>query len=94
MVRRTAPFGLDIASDRDSLERNPTEAPLVPVMFDHYVNRQAGSSALAGWLNEQGYRTKSGRLWSSASVITVLRNRAYSARFTTAATGIPQRTSR
>ena len=71
------PYGLNIASDRDSLERNPTEAPLVPVMFDHYVNRQAGSSALAGWLNEQGYRTKSGRLWSSASVITVLRNRAY-----------------
>ncbi len=71
------PFGLNIAADRDSLERNPTEAPLVPVMFDHYVNRQAGSSALAGWLNEQGYRTKNGRLWSSASVITVLRNRAY-----------------
>ncbi len=71
------PFGLNIAADRDSLERNPTEAPLVPVMFDHYVNRQAGSSALADWLNEQGYRTKNGRLWSSASVITVLRNRAY-----------------
>jgi site-specific DNA recombinase len=71
------PFGLNIAADRDSLERNTTEAPLVPVMFDHYVNRQAGSSALAGWLNEQGYRTKNGRLWSSASVITVLRNRAY-----------------
>jgi site-specific DNA recombinase len=71
------PFGLNIAADRDSLERNPTEAPLVPVIFDRYVNRQAGSSALADWLNEQGYRTKRGRLWSSASVITVLRNRAY-----------------
>ena len=47
------------------------------MIFDQYVNQQAGSSALAGWLNEQGYRTKNGRLWSSQSVITVLRNRAY-----------------
>ena len=71
------PFGLNIAADRDSLERNPAEAPLVPVIFDHYVNRKAGSSALATWLNEQGYRTKNGRLWSAASVITVIRNRTY-----------------
>jgi site-specific DNA recombinase len=71
------PYGLDIAADRDHLERNPTEAPLVPVIFDRYVNGQHGSSMLAKWLNESGYRTKNGRLWSAASVITVLRNRAY-----------------
>ena len=71
------PYGLSIASDRDHLERNPTEAPLVPVIFDQYANRQFGSSALATWLNEQGYRTKNGRLWSAGTVITVLRNRAY-----------------
>lgn len=41
------------------------------------ANRKAGSSALADWLNEQGYRTKNGRLWSKESVITVLRNRVY-----------------
>ena len=71
------PYGLNIAADRNSLERNPTEAPLVPVMFDRYANRKAGSSALADWLNEQGYRTKNGRLWSKESVITVIRNRVY-----------------
>jgi site-specific DNA recombinase len=71
------PYGLDIAENRDHLQRNPTEAPLVPVIFDRYVNSQHGSSMLAKWLNESGYRTKSGRLWSAASVITVLRNRAY-----------------
>jgi site-specific DNA recombinase len=71
------PFGLNIAADRDHLERNPTEAPLVPVIFDEYVHRKAGSSAIASWLNEQGYRTKNGRLWSQESVITVLRNRVY-----------------
>jgi DNA invertase Pin-like site-specific DNA recombinase len=26
------PYGLDIAADRDYLERNPTEVPLIPVM--------------------------------------------------------------
>jgi site-specific DNA recombinase len=71
------PYGLSIASDRGRLERNPTEAPLVPVIFDQYANRQLGSSALATWLNEQGYRTKNGRLWSAGTVITILRNRAY-----------------
>jgi site-specific DNA recombinase len=71
------PYGLNIAGDRDHLERNPTEAPLVSVIFDQYVNRQLGSSALATWLNEQGHPTKNGRLWSAGSVITVLRNRVY-----------------
>jgi site-specific DNA recombinase len=71
------PYGYDIAADRDHLERNPSEAPLVPVIFDQYVNLQLGSTALAKWLNDQGYRTKNGRLWSGASVITVVRNRAY-----------------
>jgi site-specific DNA recombinase len=71
------PYGLNIAPDRERLERNPAEAPLVPVIFDRYANRKTGSSALASWLNENGHRTKNGRLWSSASVITVLRNRAY-----------------
>jgi site-specific DNA recombinase len=71
------PFGLNLSANREHLERNPTEAPLVPVIFDRYVHRKAGSSAIAHWLNEQGYRTKNGRLWSQESVITVLRNRAY-----------------
>jgi site-specific DNA recombinase len=71
------PYGYDIAEDRDHLQRNPTEAPLIPVIFDHYVNGQLGSTALATWLNEHGYRTKNGRLWSRARVLTVLRNRSY-----------------
>jgi site-specific DNA recombinase len=71
------PYGLHRPDKQDYLSRHPTEAPLVPVMFDHYVNRKTGSSALATWLNGQGYRTKNGRLWSAASVITVLRNRSY-----------------
>ncbi len=71
------PFGYDIAADRDHLEPNPTEAPLVPVIFDLYAKRKLGSAAIAHWLNERGYRTKDGRSWSRPSVLTVLRNRSY-----------------
>ncbi len=71
------PYGSTSHADRDHLQRNTTEAPLVPVIFDHYVNGQEGSSMLAKWLNASGYRTKNGRPWSSASVLTVLRNRSY-----------------
>lgn len=71
------PFGYNRPAGQDHLSRNPTEAPLVPVIFDQYANRKIGSSALAKWLNENGYRTKNGRLWSTGSVLTVLRNRAY-----------------
>ena len=71
------PFGLDLSADRDHLERNPTEAPLVPVIFDLYVNQHLGSTAAAKWLNEHGYRSRTGRPWSRASVLTVLRNRSY-----------------
>jgi site-specific DNA recombinase len=71
------PFGLNLSADREHLEPNPAEAPLVPVIFDRYANHKMGSSALADWLNEHGHRTKNGRLWSKESLITVLRNRAY-----------------
>jgi site-specific DNA recombinase len=41
------PFGLNIAADRDHLTSNPGEAPLVPVIFDRYVNHGAGTPAEA-----------------------------------------------
>ena len=53
------------------------EAPLVPTIFDLYARRRLGTRAAAGWLNERGYRTRSGRPWSHRAVFTILRNRAY-----------------
>lgn len=53
------------------------EAPLVPIIFDLYARRRLGTRAIANWLTDRGYRTRSGCPWSHAAVVTVLRNRAY-----------------
>ncbi len=71
------PYGYDITPDREHLQPNPGEAPLVPVIFDLYANRKLGSAAIAGWLNERGHRTREGRPWSRQSALTVIRNRSY-----------------
>jgi site-specific DNA recombinase len=49
----------------------------VPTIFDRYTSQRAGARAIASWLNHSGHRTRAGRPWSHASVITVLRNRVY-----------------
>ncbi len=49
----------------------------MPTIFELYARRRLGARAVAAWLNERGYRTRSGRPWSDQSVYTVLRNRTY-----------------
>jgi site-specific DNA recombinase len=73
----TIPFGYRRNAETDTLEPHDTEAPLVPVIFDLYVNKGLGCRAIANWLNEGGSRTRGGRLWSHMSTMTVLRNEAY-----------------
>ncbi|MHB1777864.1 MAG: recombinase family protein [Acidimicrobiales bacterium] len=55
----------------------PTEAPLVPVIFDRYAHGRDGARALAVWLNEAGHRTKAGRPWNHTAVSTVLHDPVY-----------------
>ena len=71
------PYGYVLDGRREHLEQHPTEAALVPLIFDLYAKQGLGSAALAHWLNERGHRTKTGRPWSRHSVLTVLRNRSY-----------------
>ena len=71
------PFGYRIDADTGHLARNDDEAPLVPVIFDLYARKRLGAKAIANWLNTRGHRTKTGRPWGHAAVLTVLRNRAY-----------------
>ncbi len=71
----TIPYGYKL--DGDFLVVNEDQAPLVAAIFDRYTRRREGAKAIANWLNERGHRTRSGRPWSHASVITVLRNRVY-----------------
>ena len=71
------PFGYRLDAERRHLEPDPTEAPLVREIFARYAERLEGSSALAGWLSERGYRTKNDKPFNPQAVLTILRNRAY-----------------
>ena len=71
------PFGYALDKQRDCLLVHETESPLVPVIFRMYTERRLGANAIAAWLNGAGHRTRQGRPWSHASVLTVLRNRVY-----------------
>ena len=73
----TIPFGYRHNPEKDALEPQETEAPMVPVIFDLYLHKRLGTRAVANWLNEHGHRTRLGRLWSHMTTLTVLRNEAY-----------------
>ncbi len=73
----TTPFGYQRSQETDALEPHDSDAPLVPVIFDLYMNKRLGCRAIANWLNERGHRTRDGRLWSHMTTLTVLRNEAY-----------------
>lgn len=73
----TIPFGYRRNPESDALEPAQSEAPLVPAIFDLYVNKRLGCRSVANWLNDHGHRTREGRLWSHMTTMTVLRNQAY-----------------
>ncbi len=53
-------FGYRHSAEGGVLELEDSEAPLVPVMFDLYVNKRVGYRAIAMWLNERGHRSRAG----------------------------------
>jgi hypothetical protein len=55
------PWRYRVDRENSFLEVNPEEAPLVPVMFDLYLNRRLGARNIANWLNERGHRTRGGK---------------------------------
>ncbi len=74
------PYGYQVHKTTDKthiLVPHPAEAPLVPVIFDHYANQRLGAQAIATWLNDKGHRTKVGKPWGHMAVRTMLRNRVY-----------------
>ena len=71
------PYGYNYDAETGFLVPHDVEAAMVPVIFDLYANKRLGSRIVANWLNDRGYRTRQGRQWSHASVVTVLRNRVY-----------------
>lgn len=71
------PFGYQVDPATGFLVKSDAEAALVPVMFDLYLHRRLGARSIASWLNERSHRTRSGKLRSPITVLTVLRGRAY-----------------
>ena len=59
------------------LRKNPSEALVVKLIFDKYTNEGYGTHRITTWLNEQGYRTRSGKPWHAASIRGILNNLTY-----------------
>ncbi|AFK87738.1 integrase [Thermoanaerobacterium phage THSA-485A] len=78
------PYGYLIHEEKFSrtLVPNPEQADVVKMIFDMYVNKQMGSSAIANELNKMGYKTYTGRNWASSSVINILKNPVYIGKIT------------
>ena len=71
------PFGYRLDADRRFLVPEPSEASVVPQIFHRYAERLEGSSALAKWLTERGYRTRQDKPFNVPAVLAILRNRTY-----------------
>ena len=78
-----APYGydkdfiLDGRKKRPTLKINECEAEAVRLIFDLYVNQDMGMTNIAHRLNELGYKTRSGSLWSTATIKDILINIHY-----------------
>ena len=78
-----APYGydkdfiLDGRKKRPTLKINEREAEAVKQVFDLYVNHDMGMTNIARRLNELGYKTRSGALWSTPSIKDMLVNIHY-----------------
>lgn len=78
-----APYGydkdfiLDGRKKRPTLKINEREAEAVKLIFDLYVNQDMGMTNIARKLNELGYKTRNGILWSTATIKDILANIHY-----------------
>ena len=81
-----APYGYDLVKSGRINKRkhelyelavNADEATVVRMIFDKYVNEGYGAQRIATWLNEQGYRARSGKPWHHASIRGMLCNLTY-----------------
>ena len=78
-----APYGydkdfiLDGRKKRPTLKINEHEAEAVRLIFDLYVNQNIGMTNIAHKLNELGYKTRTGILWSTNTIKDILTNIHY-----------------
>jgi hypothetical protein len=65
------PFGLQVSSESNELEVNPTEREALFLMMELTVE-EGPYSRIAEELNRRGFRTRKGRRWSPVSVFQML----------------------
>lgn len=72
------PYGYDIVNDQTGryLVPNPEQAPVVKLVFERYCG-QLGANKIANELNGLGYKTYTGKKWTSSSVLTIIKNAVY-----------------
>ena len=73
----TPPYGYRKPRGTTVLQPDPSTAPVVAGIFRRYVETREGARQVAGWLDGQGLRTRTGGRWSTTSVLALLRNRAH-----------------
>lgn len=71
------PVGYQVNRETKKLEIDPEWKDIPILVFDLYVNKGLGTFKVAEYLNQKGFRTKNGNLWSRESVNKLLRNQAY-----------------
>lgn len=59
------------------LKINEPEALVVKIIFDKYTNEGYGAYRITTWLNDHGYRARTGKMWHAASVRGILGNLTY-----------------
>jgi len=81
-----APYGYDLVKsgilnkrkhEVYALTVNESEAAVVRMIFDKYVNEGYGAQRITTWLNNQGCRARSGKPWHHASIRGILCNLTY-----------------
>ncbi|PTX53959.1 DNA invertase Pin-like site-specific DNA recombinase [Melghirimyces profundicolus] len=80
------PYGYQIQEDERGryLVPDSDQAPVVKMIFEWYTHedpqKRKGSNKIANELNRIGYRSYTGKKWTSASVLAIIKNAVYAGR--------------
>ncbi len=82
----SAPYGYDLVKsgrfnkkkhELYTLAVNEAEATVVRIVFDKYVHEGYGAQRIATYLNNQGYRARTGKKWHHATIRGIICNLTY-----------------
>ncbi|MCB9800476.1 MAG: recombinase family protein [Candidatus Omnitrophica bacterium] len=70
-------FGYQCSEDRRKLFYHPVESEVVKIIFNQYCQPEASLVKIAKYLNEHGYKTKTGASWRGDAVHDIIRDPIY-----------------